>query len=93
MPSLPQSVNIPTDLSNSPQPISCGLNRQLGDCPLRRNGSCNRLLDVLIYLMPPLQVRGHVRNTMAHDTEAMQWLARLDAALADQTRYHVGTRR
>src|SRR5262245_49432581 len=49
---------------------SCRLGRELGECPLRRAG-CGSLHDAVLFVMPPLHIVEHVRQTMPDDKEVV----------------------
>lgn len=67
-----------------PEPEGCMLNRELGDCPIRRNAGCGSLYAAMQYVMPPYHVRLLVREQLAGDKAAQDWLRRLDDVLPEQ---------
>jgi hypothetical protein len=77
--------NNPQDKTqDSPQVnAGCMLGRELKDCPIKRAG-CNSLYAALMHVMPPYHLRLLVRDQLAHDKAAQDWLRRLDDVLPEQ---------
>ena len=67
--------------SKTPEPQACMLGRELGNCPLRRKAGCGSLKDAVEYVLPPYHVRLMVRDQLAGDKSAQDWLRRLDDVL------------
>mgnify|MGYP000527027964 CR=1 FL=1 len=70
---------MPTDQCAELVSEQCGLNRELGECALRREG-CMRLIDVLSFIHPPYSILALLRAQRAElPADAQAWLRRLDS--------------
>ena len=56
----------------------CKLGRKLGDCALRRQAGCGSLYAAMMHVLPPFHIRVMLREHLAGDKAAQDWLQRLD---------------
>lgn len=62
--------------TDTDEPATCGLGRSLGNCALRAAG-CERLYDVLLYILPPADILRELRTRNDLTPKGREWLRRL----------------